>query len=308
VPESVISAQNRARWHGDGWCMLDGVFTGHELTTGHQAARRLFPSPEQVAAGTASPNGNTYDVSWDASKPRFPFAEGALNRLVVHDRLIDLAVDLLEVERVQLYQGLASAKYSSGSDYEQLLHVDYGNHTIVVPRAEPGFQHLELFVYLDDVDEDTAATRMVSRRLTENIPVERTHLAIDEYADLYAAEVPATGRAGSVLAYRPDTYHRGTSLLRPNRVRLLLHVAYKPIGTDWLGFQTWPVEAESLSWYRFVAKATLRQLVAVGFPEPGHPYWNAETLRGVAARYPILDMGPWERALESSPAEQAGGR
>jgi hypothetical protein len=39
--------------------------------------------------------------------------------------------------------------------------------------------------------------------------------------------------------------------------------------------------------------ATLRQLVALGFPEPGHPYWTEETLQGVAARYPRLDMTPW---------------
>jgi len=137
----------------------------------------------------------------------------------------------------------------------------------------------------------------VSRRLTGDIPVERMYLSLDDYADLYGAEVPANGRAGSVLAYRPDAYHRGTSLRQPDCVRVLLHVAYKPVGADWLGYQAWPSEAESGSWHRFVATASLRQLLAVGFPEPGHPYWNDETLRGVAARYPSLDMEPWRRAL-----------
>jgi hypothetical protein len=52
VPSSVISAPDRARWHEDGWCVLDGFFADEELSKGHEAARRLFPSPEQVAAGT----------------------------------------------------------------------------------------------------------------------------------------------------------------------------------------------------------------------------------------------------------------
>jgi len=300
MPEPVITEEERGQWQEDGWCVLEGIFSEEEVAGGREAAGRLFPSPAEVAAGTASPDGSTYDVSWDASKPRFPFSDPALNALAVHDRLIDLALDLLAVDRVLLYQGLASAKYSTGTDYEQLLHVDYGNHTLVVPRDDPPFQHLELFVYLSDVDETTAATRMVSRRLTGHIPVERTHLSIDEYAPLYEAEVPASGGAGSVLAYRPDTFHRGTALLRPEEVRVLLHVAYKPMGADWLGFQAWPSAAESFAWHRFVAGASLRQLLAIGFPEPGHPYWNAETLFGVAARYPSLDMGPWREAVAQS--------
>ena len=233
----------------------------------------------------------------EAVEPLFPFEASALNRLVVHDALIDLAEDLLGTDQVRLYQGMATAKYSGGGDSdEQLLHVDYGNHTLVVPREDPGYQHLELFVYLSDVTADTAATRMVSRTLTSHIPVERTYLHLEEYASLYRAEVPASGSAGSVLAYRPDVYHRGTSLSAPAAARFLLHVAYKPVQTDWLGFHALPGHAERQAWHRFVGQATPRQLAVVGFPAPGHPYWNAETLAGVGSRYPQLDMSPWRQA------------
>jgi len=40
----------------------------------------------------------------------------------------------------------------------------------------------------------------------------------------------------------------------------------------------------------------VRQLSMLGFPPPGHPYWNEETLAGVAARYPALDLTPWRDA------------
>ena len=36
-------------------------------------------------------------------------------------------------------------------------------HTLVVPRHEPGYQQLEMFVYLSDVTPDMGATRVVSR-------------------------------------------------------------------------------------------------------------------------------------------------
>jgi hypothetical protein len=229
--------------------------------------------------------------------PRFPFEDAALNAIVVHDRIIDLAEQLLGHSDLRLYQAMLSAKYGQAAlSDEQLLHVDYGNHTLVVPRHEPGFQQLEMFVYLSDVTAETAATRVVSRRLTPHIPVERTYLSQTEYADLYEAEVPAVGPAGSILAYRPDVYHRGVRMTAPGAARFMLHVSYKPAGTDWLGTHGLPSAGEDMSWYRFVQHATERQLTVLGFPAPGSPYWTDETLAGVAARYPMLDLSPWRKA------------
>jgi hypothetical protein len=196
---------------------------------------------------------------------------------------------------------MVSAKYSQGApDDEQLLHVDYGNHTLVVPRTDIGYQHLELFIYLGDVTPEKAATRMVSRRLTADIPVERTYLNPTEYDHVYRSEVPASGPAGSVLAYRPDVYHRGVRMTAPGAARFMLHVSYKPVDTDWLGSQAWPGAAEGLAWHRFMQQANVRQLTMLGFPEPGHRYWNEETLRGVARRYPLLDLTPWRQAAEAA--------
>jgi len=302
---SLLDHAHRDRWHQDGWCVLDHFLPADEVAAALADLALVFPAPDAFGSG---PDGEGHDASWDAAKPTFPFEGMALNHLVVHDRLISLAEDLLGTDRLRLYQAMASAKYPGRHrDYEQLLHVDYGNHTLVVPRADPGYQHLELFVYLSDVTPETAATRMVSRRLTGDIPVERTYLGLDEYAALYASEVPASGPAGSVLAYRPDVYHRGTSLTAEGAARFLLHVAFKPVGTDWLGFQAWPSSAEDMAWHRFVNQAGVRQLTVLGFPEPGDPYWNDETLAGVAARYPRLDMTPWRRAGAGAAAVAAAG-
>ena len=88
--------------------------------------------------------------TWDAAWPEFPFRSTRLSRLVVHDVLIDLATELLGTADVRLYMAIATAKYAGQpSDYNQLLHSDFPNHTLTVPRPEPEYHQMETFVYLN---------------------------------------------------------------------------------------------------------------------------------------------------------------
>jgi hypothetical protein len=105
-----------------------------------------------------------------------------------------------------------------------------------------------------------------------------------------------------VLVYRPDVFHRGMPLIAPRTARFLLPVAYKPAATDWIGFHAFPARAEDMAWHRFMRHATERQLSLLGFPKPGDTYWTSETLAGVAARYPALDMRPWGGDRPPEPA------
>jgi hypothetical protein len=294
----VIGVAEQAQWEEEGWCLVQGLLPDQTVAAARAALPALFPSAEEFAADVEPERNEPFRVDSHRVMPRFPFDDDALNDLVVHDRMIDLAEQLLGITDLRLYQAMLSAKYSEGAPSdEQLLHADFANHTLVVPRHEPGYQQVETFVYLSDVTPGTAATRMVSRRLTAGVPVERTYLGPAEYADLYEAEVPASGPAGSVLVYRPDVYHRGVRMTAPASARFMLHVSYKPAATDWLGSFGLPDAGEDVSWHRFVPRATERQLTVLGFPAPGHPYWTAQTLAGVAARYPLLDLSPWQRAL-----------
>jgi hypothetical protein len=293
-----LSSADRVQWEEDGWCVVRDLLPAETIAAAQAVLPGLVPTAEEFAADVDPARNEPFRVDSHRVMPRFPFEDSALNDIVVHDRIIDLAEQLLGISDLRLYQAMLSAKYGQAAlSDEQLLHVDYGNHTLVVPRHEPGFQQLEMFVYLSDVTAETAATRVVSRRLTPDIPVERTYLSQTEYADLYEAEVPAVGPAGSVLAYRPDVYHRGVRMTAPGAARFMVHVSYKPAATDWLGSHGLPSAGEDMSWYRFVRNATERQLTVLGFPAPGTSYWTDETLAGVAARYPMLDLTPWRDAL-----------
>jgi hypothetical protein len=194
--------------------------------------------------------------------------------------------------------GIVTAKYAhQNSGYNRLLHADYPNHMLVVPRHEPGFQQAEFFVYLTDVTPEDGATRFVSWQKTKDIPVERHTLGYLDYAELYDEDLDASAPAGSVIAYRPDVYHRSVDHTDPTRYRVMIHVSFRHRDAGWGGYQAWPLRGFSPELSKYVQGATPRQLALLGIPEPGHAYWTDATLSGVQARFPNLDMAPWRAQM-----------
>jgi Phytanoyl-CoA dioxygenase (PhyH) len=296
VPKALTPELKR-QWDEDGWCIIPGAIPPADLGDAQDAMALLFPTAEEMESGA----DDTHHIrwkTWDAQWPEFPFHSSRLNNLVLHPDVIALAEALLETTDISLYMGLMSAKYSGqSSGFNQLLHTDYPNHMVVVPRRGVGYQQVEFFIYLTDVTPDDGATRLVSRTKTANIPVERHTLNYIDYADLYDDPGCAAGAAGSIVAYRPDVYHRSVDVEEPGHRRVMLHVSFKPRRAEWGGYQSWAFKGLKPEWSKFVQQATVRQMTVLGMPEPGHPYWNEETLAGVAARYPGLDMSAWGDAL-----------
>jgi hypothetical protein len=279
---SILTPELKEAWDDDGWCVLEGAIPRPEITRAEKALRHLFPSAAAFEAGDPP---STPWATWDAPWPEFPFKSRSLNALVVHDVLIDLAEQLLGTEDLRIYMALLTAKYhGQSSGFNQLLHVDYPNQMVVVPRRDRGYQQLETFLYLTDVSGSNGATRMVSRRLTADVPVEQHTLNLETYGHLYDEPGDASGSAGSVVAYRPDVYHRSVDATQPGSVRFMLHVAFRPAHADFGGYQAWPIKGYSKEWFDFVRLATPRQLALFSIPRPGDPYWTEETLAGVGAR------------------------
>jgi hypothetical protein len=199
VSGGFLTEELESRWRTDGWCVIESAFSGDELARAQEAVWSLFPTPDEMDSGVDNERTAPWRTS-DAPWPEFPFDSEALNHLVVHEALIETAQELLETTDVRLYQGTLTAKYShQSSGYNQLLHTDYPNHSILVPRGDAGYQQLETYIYLNDVSTANGATRMVSRRLTADIPVERHTLRLDDYAALYDDPGEATGPTGSVV-------------------------------------------------------------------------------------------------------------
>lgn len=297
---SVLNTHQRQSWEEDGWCVLERVIPTEVLASAQKAISKLFPSARQMAESKPGDEIERWRT-WDAAWPEFPFRSRSLNAIVVSDLVVSLAEDLLGVSDVRMYLAHATAKYANQpSEYNQLLHVDYPNQTLTVPRPEPGYHQMETFIYLSDVSPENGATHFVSRALTRRISVEEHTLNLDDYGDLYGDPSDASAPAGSIVIYRPDVYHRSVDFSDPTQARFMLHVSYKPAGAEWGGYQAWPVKGFSPEWHNFVQGATPRQLGVLGFPAPGHPFWTKETVDGVAKRYPGLDVSPWRTAVSAT--------
>ena len=184
----ALTPELKQRWDSDGWCIVPDLIPPAELAGAQDAMHRHFPTPAEMAeqGGSRATQWHTWDAPW----PEFPFHSSRLNALVLHDGVIDLAEGLLGTADLALYMGIVTAKYAhQASGYNQLLHADYPNHMLVVPRHELGYQQVEFFVYLTDVAAADGATRFVSWQKTKDIPVERHTLNYVEYAEMYDGPV-----------------------------------------------------------------------------------------------------------------------
>jgi len=324
------------RWREDGWVLIEDLVPVDEIDAALEDLWRVFPRPEEFHAGGGGARRDGFlggadprnlfrtgpaDLVLDGGPPAdpafraeqflgtalFPFpGSGALNRLTVHDHVVDFAERALGSDDLRLYQMAAWAKYHGVTDYAQPLHQDH-NHSVLPPRSEPGWWHLEGFLYLSDVEEGVGPTRLVSVRDSRG-RLEVLPQLPAAAPELYEAERPAPGRRGSFLAYRPDVFHRAVDLTRPGGARFLLGLSFKLAGHDWIGYENVQSRSVAGRFVRFVEGCTPRQLALFGVPRPGHPYWNETVLAAMAARYPGLDLTPWRDALAASTPAEDGER
>jgi hypothetical protein len=285
VPDAVLD-EVRSR----GFALLEGFLDAGELQEAQDALWLHFPRPEDYFAGPA--DHARYRAGQFAGVEEFPYRSWDLNRLAVHPDLVDLAERFLGTEELHLYKIELWAKYAGAVDYDQPLHRDYGSHSLVVPRLEPRYQQLTTFVYLSDVTDDDGPTCIVPYEDGKDVPYTPLYLPFGSLAE---SEVRCTGAAGSLLVYRTDILHRGSNITGEGRSRFSLLADFQVRGTTWGGKMAWPKQAPE-RWAKFIPQCSVRQRDLFGFPRPGDDYWTAETLAGVAARYPGIDLEPYRSA------------
>ena len=201
----------------------------------------------------------------------------------------------LQTTDLRLYQAQSNAKYTGQTNFEQPMHTDR-NHSFLPPVDQSPWLFVESFLYLSDVHSGTAPTHLVPLPDSQGRSPTEPLIMPEGDPELYAAERAATGVRGSLLAYRPDVFHRGVDLTDPGGARFLLNVSFKRAGQDWIGFDSLQSRANSFEWDAFAEASTWQELALFGFPPPGHPIWDAAMLDATAKRYPKLDLTPWRDA------------
>jgi len=304
-----------AAWREDGWVLLEGLVDAAEIDSAARDLRYVFPKPEDFFADPVAhrPPGRSDEelrrgypempATGPAFRPEqhrfrgeYPFyGSGELTRLVVHPHIVDFMERALGTTDVRVYQTQVSAKYAGDANFEQPMHTDR-NHSLLPPRMEPPWWHVESFLYLTDVDDGNAPTHLV--RLSDAAGRSANSIFMPQRdPDIYARERAAAGPRGSLLVYRPDVFHRGVDLTRPGGYRYLLNVSYKVAGQEWIGYHNVQPKATHPAWVQFVEDATPRELELFGFPPPGHPIWTDDLIEATTEKYPKLDVEPWRRAL-----------
>jgi len=283
---TVESHVEHLRKHG--YVVAEQMIPRADVEATHVELFDNFPSPEAFAAGERG----DLDASATAGTLQFPFAGDLLHRLIVHPELLRFAESAMETSDLRIYQVVLWAKYAGATDYEQALHPDYRNHTLLVPSDEPGVRQLITWILLSDVLPEHGATRIVSRLDSGHLPP-RDSYSREDQPELYAREVAAAGPTGSVLAYGPDVLHRGAAFTAPTGGRFTLTVSFRSAEAEWAGNQSWPGMANEPQMMRFLTRCSVRERALFGFPLPGHRYWTTAALQGVATRYPEMDLMPY---------------
>jgi hypothetical protein len=280
-----------------GYALVEGFLAPDELEAAQEALWLHFPRPEEYFADPSHHAG--YAASQFAGVEEFPYRSWDLNRLAFHPDLVDLAERFLGTVELHLYKVELWAKYSGAVDYDQPHHRDYGSHSLVVPRVDGRYQQMTSFIFLSDVTDEDGPTKIVP--FEDGKEVAFTPLYLD-FGALSDVEVAATGPAGSLLVYRTDILHRGSNFTGETRARFSLLADYQARGTTWGGKMAWPKQAPQ-RWAKLMPRCTVRERDLFGFPRPGDPYWNDQTIADVGARYPGIDLSPY-RPVATSGSER----
>jgi hypothetical protein len=289
-----LSDEALAQVRDRGFTLAEGFLAPDELKAAQQALWLHFPTPEDYFADPAA--HRRYAGSQFAGVEEFPYRSWDLNRLAFHPDLVDAVERYLGTAELHLYKVELWAKYAGAADYDQPLHRDYGSHSLVVPRPDRRYQQLTSFIFLSDVTDEDGPTRLVPYEQGRDVPYTPLYLDFGEMSD---REVSALGPAGTLLLYRTDILHRGSNITGSRRARFSILADYQVRGTTWGGKMAWPKQSPQ-RWAKLMPQCTVRERDLFGFPRPGDPYWNDQTVADVAERYPGMDMAPY-RPVAAAP-------
>jgi Phytanoyl-CoA dioxygenase (PhyH) len=271
-----------------GFAIMEGFLSPDEVGAAREAMFEIYPTPERYFADPA-PHQHLV-ASQFSGLTVAPFRSWALNRLAVHPDLVDAAERFCGTVDLQLYKIELWAKYSGTVDYDQPHHRDFGNHNLVVPRADGRWPQFTSFILLSDVTVADGPTKVVPRSIGDRVPMIPALVEPGRFAD---DEVAVTGPAGTLFSYTTDVFHRGSAMSGHERARFALLADYSARGNPWMGKMSWPNSGNQRGWVEMITRASVRERDLFGFPPPSHEYWNAQTLRDVALRYPDMDMEPY---------------
>ena len=286
---SKITEAHAAHYREHGYAVVENFLDHEELNGALADLREDLPGwVEYCEEPTRPPPGSDR-----APSTMFPYRGDRLNAITMHPELRRFAAENVGHDDIYCEQSHLHAKYKgSRQDKDQVMHCDFINHTLAYPPMRPEYWQTAYLIYYTDVTADLAPTAVCSWcHYPEKIRWPN-HYTREERPEIYDNERKIIVPAGSLFIYSMRTFHRGTPF-RAVGGRIAQFVTYAPAAWKWLGIVGWSVRAKLPEFQQWIEKATPAERELLGFPPPKHPYWTEETLAGVSARYPEMDMAPY---------------
>jgi hypothetical protein len=272
-----------------GFTVVEGFLDRETLSEAQGALWDVYPRPEDYFA---DPDRHPrYARSQFAGVRLYPYPSWALNRVAVYPDLVDAAERFLASQDIEIYKVELWGKYAGAIDYDQRHHRDFGNHTLVTPRLDGAHAQMTTFILFSDVTEVDGPTKFVPLEHTRELPLIPADQPMGAFFD---KEVSGCAPAGSLLIYKTDVLHRGSNFTGAGRSRFVMLVDFQARGWRWNGKMSWPDRAGSPHIVEPIVRMTPRERDLFGWPPPGSDYWDDQTRRDVQARYPGMDITPYQ--------------
>jgi hypothetical protein len=287
-----ITERQIEQYFRDGYVIIPGFLTAAELSAACEGMLKYFPTAEELSA-TPQRYGTIFEDP-EHLQVEFPFASDVLSDMSTHPEMIAFVERVLGTRDVMLSQAAIWAKYAGTGDFDQGLHLDYQGNTLVVPRDDGDFRQVNMILYYSDVGGDLGPTMVVPQEKTRDLSLWPTHRPRKGNASLYQNERPVLAAAGDLLIFSMRTWHRASDMTADFGARFSHHFVWRGAVHAFQGYHQWSQQGEKPEMQHFIERASPRQREVLGFPPPGHAYWNDQTLADVAMRYPKMDMTPYK--------------
>ena len=199
--------------------------------------------------------------------------------------------------------------------------MDFGNHSFLHVNDWDNPEVVTMIVYLSDTTDTGGGTALVPKKYPNdelyempyiNMPGQNKYKFYNDkkHAEdyfiknypkianfrkkLYDRELIINAKAGDILFYRLDLWHRGTPV-KKNKIRHVMNLAYKKKSCYWIN--VWNKSYTRQLYYGYIEKMfcelTPRQREVIGIPKIGDNYWSKKKLNNLKARYPNFDIKPY---------------
>ena len=311
---------------------LSNELIHHWKTSGYLVIDGLLPDDlinKCISEVTDVLKSSKTDDFGSDGKLEFPTGLKACDHITLHPHFIKVCSQLLDVNenKIRLIQsdiwpkiGNKNTCHDKYANADQRIHCDYGNNTLVHPPSWDKPECVSMIVYLSDEDETSGGTAIVPREGDDDelytwpliampgyggLPfINNKHYA-EEYMKinhpqfyemrqkLYEKEYRVKFKPGTVLIYRHDIWHRGTPV-NEGKLRIVCNLGYKRSDAEWVTI--WNAGWAKNMYYgkveKMIADASPISRSLLGFPMPGHDYWNEITIHAVTVRYKSYGFDP----------------